>query len=557
MAQQSGLLGRIAVRRRFITMDQLAQATTEQGRPGNTRRLGEILVDLGLLSEDQLKTCLEVQRAVTAQMQEWSAGEDGRSSAPVSSSAAPVAPDPFAALARAAASAMQQARPIPPVAEVMLDLDEPPVILGSDEAPALEPSSPPLRQPSAASSSPAAPAPPAPAAARPVPAQQQLDGVDATAEQPPAASGASPASAPAAPRAALDRRPHLRSGALDTILAAAARAGASDVHLHPNCAIKLRINGALTDHGQALEPAWLTQTLRAALTPTQLELLDAHGQLDLAYTVDEVGRFRCNLYRSQNGHDGVFRCIPLQPPRLEELGLPGDLARLTTFHQGLVLITGPAGCGKSSTMAALLDIINEERTDHILTIEDPVETLYPPRRAQVNQRQVQRHTESFARALRAALREDPDVIAIGELRDLETISLALTAAETGHLVLSTLHTSNAARTITRLIGAFPPEEQSQIRTMVSESLRAVVSQRLLPTADGKRRVAAIELLRVTRAVGNLIRDNRTVQLRSAMQMGQATGMCLLEHSLARLVKAGVVTREVALQHCEDPRLLDG
>ncbi|MEE9292769.1 MAG: ATPase, T2SS/T4P/T4SS family, partial [Acidobacteriota bacterium] len=213
----------------------------------------------------------------------------------------------------------------------------------------------------------------------------------------------------------------------------------------------------------------------------------------------------------------------------------------------------PGGCGKSSTLASFVDIINEERKDHILTIEDPIEYLHPSKRCVVNQRQVVRHTESFARALRAALREDPDVIAIGELRDLETIALALTAAETGHLVLATLHTNNTIRTINRLVGVFPPNQQSQIRTMISESLRAIVSQRLVVTSDGKRRVPAIEVLVINKAVGNLIRENKTFQIRSTLQTGSAQGMCMLDGSLADLVKAGTISKEEALRNCEDPR----
>src|SRR5690606_26623002 len=240
--------------------------------------------------------------------------------------------------------------------------------------------------------------------------------------------------------------------------------------------------------------------LRSILTPEQAAVLDAEGEVDLAYTLPGVGRFRVNVYRQQRGMDGVFRVVPDHPPSLDELGLPSTLARLTNYHQGMVLVTGPAGCGKSSTMAAFLNLVNAERSDHILTIEDPIEVVHPSRRCLVNQRQVRSHTESFARALRAALREDPDVIAIGELRDLETISLALTAAETGHFVLGTLHTSSTIRTIDRLIGVFPPDQQNQVRTMLSESLRAVVSQRLVRRADGQGRVPALEVLVVNKAV---------------------------------------------------------
>jgi len=217
-----------------------------------------------------------------------------------------------------------------------------------------------------------------------------------------------------------------------------------------------------------------------------------------------------------------------------------------------VLLTGPAGCGKSSTLAALVNIINQDRHDHIITIEDPIEYIHPSKGCVVNQRQVGPHTGSFARALRAALREDPDIIAIGELRDLETISLALTAAETGHLVLATLHTNNAIRTVNRILGVFPPNQQEQIRTMVSESLRAVVSQRLVARADGNGRVPAIEVLVANKAVGNLIRENKTFQIRSVLQTGLSHGMCLLDVSLAELVKKGIVTREEALKHADEP-----
>jgi twitching motility protein PilT len=221
----------------------------------------------------------------------------------------------------------------------------------------------------------------------------------------------------------------------------------------------------------------------------------------------------------------------------------------------MVLVTGPSGCGKSSTLAALVNLINEERREHILSIEDPIEYLHPSKRCLVNQRCVKTHTGSFARALRAALREDPDVIVIGELRDLETISLALSAAETGHFVLATLHTDNAIRTINRLVGSFPADQQEQIRTMISESLRAVLSQRLLPRADGQGRVPALETLVVTKAVSNLIRENKTFQLQSILQTGASQGMRLLDHAIRAHVQDGTVSREDALRHCEDPKTL--
>ncbi len=346
--------------------------------------------------------------------------------------------------------------------------------------------------------------------------------------------------------------------ALHAILRAGVAAGVSDLHLHSGAPPRWRLHGELVRQSDTPLPADRAGAmLRAALTDEQKAALDADGQIDLAYTLAGVGRFRASIYRQQRGLDGVFRVVPAQPPSLDELGLPNTLARLTNYHQGMVLVTGPAGCGKSSTMAAFLNLVNEERTDHILSIEDPIEVLHTSKRCLVNQRQVRSHTETFARALRAALREDPDVIAIGELRDLETISLALTAAETGHFVLATLHTNSTIRTIDRLIGVFPPDQQNQVRTMLSESLRAVVSQRLVRRADGQGRVPALEVLVVNKAISNLVRENKTFQVRSILQTGAAQGMCLLDGSLEQLVKSGVISQEEARRHCDDPKRFGG
>lgn len=329
--------------------------------------------------------------------------------------------------------------------------------------------------------------------------------------------------------------------------------GASDLHVHSAAPLKVRMQGDLQDTSTAIPAEEAERLVLDLLTAEQRELLTEHQQLDFAFAIPGAGRYRANAYQQQNGLDAVFRAIPSTPPTLEELGMPASLEKLTDYHQGLVLLTGPAGCGKSSTMAALVNLINERRPDHILTVEDPIEYVHTSKAAIVNQREVGPHTETFARALRAALREDPDVIAIGELRDLETIELALTAAETGHLVLGTLHTSSAIRTINRLLGVFPPNQQAQIRTMVSESLRAIISQRLVPRADGTGRVAAVEILLANKAVGNLIRESKTFQIRSIMQTGAARGMCLLDGSLAELVTAGVITRQAALMLAEDSK----
>jgi twitching motility protein PilT len=375
-------------------------------------------------------------------------------------------------------------------------------------------------------------------AVAPPPAMQAMPAITATATDPTAA----PAFDLDAPRA------------LDRLLERALKIGASDLHVHSGSPLKIRVHGQMYDiEGGTVAARTAERLILEILTPEQNQALRDLGQVDFAYTLSGKGRFRSNAYRQQRGIDAVFRVIPPKPPSLTELGLPASLARLANYHQGMVLLTGPAGCGKSSTLAALVNIINEDRHDHIITIEDPIEYIHPSKKCVVNQRQVGPHTGSFARALRGALREDPDVIAIGELRDLETVSLALTAAETGHLVLATLHTNNAIRTVNRILGVFPPNQQDQIRTMVSESLRAIVSQRLVARADGNGRVPALEILMANKAVGNLIRENKTFQIKSVLQTGASHGMCLLDASLAELVKTKVITREEAQRNSDEPQ----
>jgi twitching motility protein PilT len=288
---------------------------------------------------------------------------------------------------------------------------------------------------------------------------------------------------------------------------------------------------------------------------TDLALIDPRGRVVTPFRWPFNGRTYTGGSRPDeiDLHTVVLRFISATPPTLDELGLPSRLAKFTTYHQGMVLVTGPSGCGKSSTMAALVNLINEERREHILTIEDPIEYVHPSKRCLVNQRSAGNHTESFARALRAALREDPDVIAIGELRDLETVSLALSAAETGHFVLATLHTDNAIRTVNRLVGTFPADQQDQVRTMLSESLRAVISQRLLPRADGQGRVPALETVVVTRAVATLSRENKTFQIHSILQTGATQGMALLDNSIRELVAQGVVSADEAARHMGDAK----
>jgi twitching motility protein PilT len=317
--------------------------------------------------------------------------------------------------------------------------------------------------------------------------------------------------------------------------------GASDFHVNTGSPPLIRKHGQLQPLNRAPFTAEEAEKLLfSVLTAEQREAIIEQRACDFCYTIPEQGRYRSCVLKQRNGWDGAFRIIKSKIPKFEELALPSTLGRLTEFHQGLVLITGPNGCGKSTTMASLINMVNETREEHIITIEDPVEYLFDPCKCQVNQREVGTCTKSFANALRAALREDPDVIMIGELRDQETVSLAISAAETGHLVFGTLHTTSASRTIDRILDVFPPDEQAQIRSMVSESIKGIVCQQLIPRKDGKGRAVAMEILFNNAACGNLIRERRMFQLPSVMQSGRKQGMILMDDALMKLVQDGVI-----------------
>ncbi len=291
--------------------------------------------------------------------------------------------------------------------------------------------------------------------------------------------------------------------------------------------------------------------VRSFLSPTEWERLQSHGDLDFAYSGSN-GRYRASVVKQRLGLDMAFRIINEQIKSLEDIGLPLEhILPLTRYQNGLVLVTGAVGSGKSTTLAALVDFINKDREDHILTLEDPIEYVFESKGCHVNQREVHKHTHSFARALRGALREDPDVIMVGEMRDLETISLALTAAETGHLVLGTLHTGNAPRTLDRVLDVFPTDQREQIRIMVSESLRGIISQQLVPKADGSGRVVAMELLVNSPAVGTCIREGKTFMLPGIMQTGKNVGMITMDESLRQLYSKGIITREETFFRADD------
>jgi len=327
---------------------------------------------------------------------------------------------------------------------------------------------------------------------------------------------------------------------MQDLLREAADKGASDLHLSAGEPPLLRVHGDLVriEH-PAVTPAQVTELVNSIMSDAQRATFEAEHEVDFACELEGKGRFRVNVFVHSRGPGAVLRTIPTQIPALDTLHMPPILKELCTRERGLVLVTGPTGSGKSTTLAAMVDVINQTWDAHILTIEDPIEFVHPPKRCLVNQREVGPHTNSFSNALRSALREDPDVILIGEMRDLETISLALTAAETGHLVFGTLHTSSAPKTIDRIIDVFPAGQQGQIRTMLSESLEAVVAQTLLKKKGGGR-VAACEVLIGTPAVRNLIREGKLHQITSMMQTGQRLGMQTLDMGLADLVKRGLI-----------------
>jgi twitching motility protein PilT len=339
---------------------------------------------------------------------------------------------------------------------------------------------------------------------------------------------------------------------IDRFLKMGRQIDASDVHIAVGSPPMIRLNGALRKVKYAPFEAEDTKRLfYEILSPAQHKDLEQNWELDVSYASAEAGRCRANICIQNRGLDGTFRLIPPAVKGLDDLGFPPVVKKLLEYRQGMILVTGQAGCGKTTTLSAMVKYLNERRYDHIITLEDPIEILHPMVHCHVTQREIGQHTASFGRALRACLREDPDIIVVGEMRDLETISNAITAAETGHLVLATLHTTNAARTIGRILDVFPPSQQGQIRTMVADALRGIISQQLVPTADGKGRVVSLEVLVVTPAISNLIKEDRTFQIPSQMQTGVKQGMQLMDDGLYKLLQQGIITPETALERAYD------
>jgi len=344
---------------------------------------------------------------------------------------------------------------------------------------------------------------------------------------------------------------------LSDLLKHAVEHGASDLHLTASRPPMVRVSGKLIPGGfdTELGPDDTKALIYSILTDDQKAKFEEEHELDFSIGIPGVSRFRVNVFMQRGCVSGVFRTIGENIPTCEELGLNETIQQLALLPRGLVCVTGPTGCGKSTTLAAMISLVNQQKEAHIITIEDPIEFLHPHFRSTINQRELGSDTFSFPRALKSVLREDPNVILVGEMRDLETIAAALTLAETGHLVLSTLHTQDAAQTVDRIIDVFPPYQQEQIRVMLASTLKGVVSQVLLPRADGQGRVAAREILVVTPAISAIIREGKTHQIYSAIQTGASQGMCTMEKSLAELCLAGLITEEDALSKANHPQEL--
>ncbi len=340
---------------------------------------------------------------------------------------------------------------------------------------------------------------------------------------------------------------------IEEIMRTAKDAGASDVHITVGIPPKMRVNGNLVTMNYAkMMPADTLSVLLEIMSESQRERFEERGEYDMSFSIPELGRYRVNAYKQRGSVALALRLVGTKVPSPESLGVPESVINLYERKRGLILVTGPTGSGKSTTLAAIIDKINNNRDAHVITLEDPIEYLHQHKMAMVNQREIGLDSQNYANALRAALREDPDVILVGEMRDFETISVAITAAETGHLVLSTLHTIGAASTVDRVIDVFPPHQQQQIRVQFANVLEAVISQQLIPTMDGRGRVAAFEVMHANHAVRNLIREGKSHQLVSVMQTNRKMGMVTMDESITQLFYEGKIDREMAIQFAQDP-----
>lgn len=428
----------------------------------------------------------------------------------------------------------------------------------SQSTPSVAPSAPsfpqPVARPQAAPQTPAAtpapsfnPAPSVPPQAAPAPA------TPTPAVDPAVTPAPTPSFSGAGSYAGADAR-----ATLDKILALAVSRGSSDIHFSTGVEVRNRIDGDLVPIPEFPEPLtkeWMMAAFKQIMRDDIYERYEKHHEADFAHPVENVGRFRVNAFQQQLRPGAVFRIIPTKIKTIEELNAPASLKEIARKPRGLILVTGPTGSGKSTTLAAMIDAINKSRSEHIMTIEDPVEFVHVSQKSLINQREVGADTDSFAEALKRVLRQDPDVILVGELRDPETISTALTAAETGHLVFGTLHTQSASKTIDRIIDSFPPAQQAQVKTQLADTLQAVIAQTLLKKIGGGR-VMATEIMLRTHAIANMIREGKVSQIYSAIQAGAEHGMHTLDQDLMRLVKAGIISPESARPLMVTPSDLD-
>lgn len=345
---------------------------------------------------------------------------------------------------------------------------------------------------------------------------------------------------------------------LDEILRMSVEEKASDIHFTAGCPPYYRIDGVLTPlKGDKLQPTDLEALRLLILDNRHRNELETNGQTDMAYAIPGVGRFRVNVYKQRGTLASAMRCLPFSIPDADSLGIPAEVQALTAKKRGLVLVTGPTGSGKSTTLASLVDIMNRKYPYHIITLEDPIEYLHRHQYSMVNQREIGSDSNDYAQALRAALREDPDVILVGEMRDLEAIYTALTAAETGHLVLSTLHTIGADKTIDRIIDVFPPNQQQQVRIQLASVLECIISQQLIRREDGRGRVAALEVLFANTAICNMIRENKTYQIISTMQTGKRQGMQTMDDAIYELFLRGDISADSAVSYAQKPGEMSG
>ena len=420
----------------------------------------------------------------------------------------------------------------------------------------MAPAAPPAVAPPAPAPSPTLLPPPVkPVAAPPPPSLVPPPSLIPPPAAPPPADAEAPSTTlpeiPTGSRPLHDEDSGFESGLLTELLIEVLEKGASDLHLSAGTRPVLRLRGSLErlgDHPE-LTPPMLQRMLYAIISQKQREKFEEELELDFAYAVPGRARFRVNIYRQRDALGAAFRLIPYEIKSLEDLGVPASVANFAMMPRGFVLVTGPTGSGKSTTLASIVDLANRQRKDHIMTVEDPIEFLHRHKSCLVNQREVGEDTHSFQNALKHVLRQDPDIILVGEMRDLETISVALTAAETGHLVFATLHTQDAAQTIDRVIDVFPPHQQQQIRVQLAGALQGVVCQTLAKTYDGKGRVVATEVLVATPAIRNLIREGKTHQIYSSLQAGSKHGMHSMDQHLSELVKSGRISYETGLEKC--------